>query len=220
MSAFSDKSCVGVVIYGAGGHARELSFQLKGEGIRVAAFVDDFEPNRTVRDIPVLDFPNALDRFSSLVWHVAIGETAARATLLSRLIDSKIALGGFVSKAALIAPSARIAPTAQVFSGCVVSDGVSVGNHVIINFNATVSHDVCIGDETIVSPRVAIAGNVSIGRQVFLGIGATVRNGKPLRPLVIGDNVVVGAGACVTGDVASHATVVGVPARKIRERPR
>lgn len=215
MPASTDKSCAGVVIYGAGGHARELSFQLKGEGVHVAAFVDDFDPDRTVRDIPVFDFVNALDRFRSLVWHVAIGEIAARATLLSRLIDAKITLGGFISKAALIAPSARIAPTAQVFSGSVVSDGAFVGNHVIVNFNATVSHDVSIGDETIVSPRVAIAGNVSIGRQVFLGIGAVVKNGKPLRPIVIGDNVVVGAGACVIGDVASHATVAGVPARKI-----
>jgi acetyltransferase-like isoleucine patch superfamily enzyme len=129
--------------------------------------------------------------------------------------EAKLTVGGFISKNILVSPYAQIAPTAQIFSGCVVSDGCYIGDHVIINFNCSVSHDVKIENETILSPRVTIAGNVSIGRRVFMGVGSVVMNGGPLKPIRVGDNAIIGAGACVIGDVASGTTVVGVPARKI-----
>jgi sugar O-acyltransferase (sialic acid O-acetyltransferase NeuD family) len=203
------------VIYGAGGHARELCFQLREQGIRVDAFVDDLNPNCIVRSVAVLSFEAALDRFPDSLWHVAIGDIAVRTRILSRVTEAKLTVGGFTSKNVLVAPSAKIAPTAQIFSGCVVSDGCYIGDHVIINFNCSVSHDVKIENETILSPRVTIAGNVSIGRRVFMGVGAVVMNGGPLEPIRVGDNAIIGAGACVIGDVASSTTVVGVPARKI-----
>jgi serine acetyltransferase len=44
------------------------------------------------------------------------------------------------------------------------------------------------------------------------GTGAVIRNGTPDRPLTIGDDVVIGAGACVVVDVPAGTTVAGVPA--------
>jgi len=84
-----------------------------------------------------------------------------------------------------------------------------------VNVDCTVSHDVDLGDFTTLSPGVHIAGWVSVGRGVFFGTGAVVKNGCRQRKIRINDGAIIGAGACVIGDVDRGATVVGVPARSI-----
>jgi serine O-acetyltransferase len=56
-------------------------------------------------------------------------------------------------------------------------------------------------------------GNPIIGDDVFIGVGAAVLGG-----IRIGDGVRVGANAVVVEDVASGATIVGVPGRPIGPR--
>lgn len=211
----SSKRARSAVIYGAGGHARELCFQMTSQGVQVDAFVDDIEADRLVRNTPVLRFEDASRRFPHAEWHIAIGSIDVRARLLLRLAKANLTVGGFLAKNVVVAPSAQIAKTAQVFSGCTLSDGCEVGEHVIINFNCSISHDVTIGDETIISPAVKIAGNVCIGERVFVGIGAVIINGKKDEPIKIGKNAIIGAGACVVRDVEPHSTVVGNPGRAI-----
>jgi acetyltransferase-like isoleucine patch superfamily enzyme len=48
-------------------------------------------------------------------------------------------------------------------------------------------------------------------------VGATITSGMPKNPLIIGDRVVIGAGACVVGDIPPDQTVVGIPARSIED---
>jgi acetyltransferase-like isoleucine patch superfamily enzyme len=55
-----------------------------------------------------------------------------------------------------------------------------------------------------------------LGKRVYVGTGAVIKNGTPTQPIVIGDDAVIGAGACVTKSVAPGLTVVGVPARPIQ----
>ena len=50
-----------------------------------------------------------------------------------------------------------------------------------------------------------------IGSNVEFGVGA-----KVMGPVVIGDNVIIGANAVVTKDVPSNSVVAGIPARVIR----
>jgi acetyltransferase-like isoleucine patch superfamily enzyme len=57
---------------------------------------------------------------------------------------------------------------------------------------------------------------VEIGAQAFIGIGATISNGRPGAPLRIGEGAIVAAGACVTRDVPAGAMVAGVPATRKR----
>lgn len=61
-------------------------------------------------------------------------------------------------------------------------------------------------------PEVPTEGrDIVIGAGCFLGAGAAV-----IGPCVIGDDVIVGAGAVVTSDIPSGTFVAGVPARVIR----
>ncbi|MCY1312009.1 putative acetyltransferase EpsM [compost metagenome] len=70
-----------------------------------------------------------------------------------------------------------------------------------------------LGAAVHISPGARLAGGVSVGDLSWVGIGASVR-----QLVRIGAQVVVGAGAAVTTDVADALTVVGVPARALANR--
>lgn len=53
----------------------------------------------------------------------------------------------------------------------------------------------------------------TIGDNVFIGAGARI-----LGDVTIGDNAVIGANAVVVGDIPAGATAVGVPAKVIKQR--
>lgn len=206
------------VVYGAGGHAGELIFQLRAEGVAIAAIVDDRHDEPTFAGVTVHRFESALRQFPTGRWHVAIGNIEARGRVIARLREHGLERAGFVSNRALIATTATLAPTVQVFAGAVVSDRCRIGDHAIVHFGSIICHDVKIGGCGFVGPRVAISGNVDIGEGVWVGVGAAISHGTPDRPLRIGDRAVIGAGACVIADVEPGTTVVGVPARPLPRR--
>ncbi|MFH1035195.1 MAG: acyltransferase [Pseudomonadota bacterium] len=112
---------------------------------------------------------------------------------------------------------------------------ISLGKGVLINSNTYVygKGGLTIGDHTLISPNCAIvAGDhdfsrglimeqpslnqrIAIGRDCWIGANAVVVGG-----VSIGDGAVVGAGAVVTGDLEPYSINVGVPARKVGQRPR
>ena len=60
-----------------------------------------------------------------------------------------------------------------------------------------------------------ISGYVHVGKRVYIGTGAVIVNGTEESPVIIGDDVTIGAGACVTKSIPSNSNVVGVPAKPI-----
>lgn len=83
--------------------------------------------------------------------------------------------------------------------GIVINTSVRGGERVYLE------HQVTIGAERGVNP--------TIGSDVFIGAGA-----KIIGNVAIGDGARVGANAVVVADVPPHSTVVGVPARVVRQR--
>jgi len=67
-----------------------------------------------------------------------------------------------------------------------------------------------IGQNCLIFQQVTIAGKVQIGYHVDIGAGA-----KILGPVVIGDNVRIGANSVVTKDVPAWSSVAGIPAKQL-----
>jgi len=105
----------------------------------------------------------------------------------------------------------------RVINGCVIGAktsfdqgfvimhpvGVVINSKVVGGKNITIESGVVIGDEKGKAPL--------IGNNVFIGAGAKIIGG-----ITIGDNVKVGANAVVVKDVPSNVTVVGIPAKIIK----
>jgi acetyltransferase-like isoleucine patch superfamily enzyme len=68
-------------------------------------------------------------------------------------------------------------------------------------------------DYATLAAGVMVSGRVRIGAGAYIGTNASIINGEADAPLVIGEDAVVGASACVTRSVAAGTTVVGVPAK-------
>ena len=94
----------------------------------------------------------------------------------------------------------------------VATVNVHLADFSMLNFGSTVGHEGRVGRGSVVNPGANVSGGVTIGDRVLVGAGSVV-----LQYLSVGDDATVGAGAVVTKDVAPGVTVVGVPARPLRD---
>jgi sugar O-acyltransferase (sialic acid O-acetyltransferase NeuD family) len=205
-----------LAIFGTGGHAREAAFIAERVGIARGdiAFVVEAAYYRedTMSGIAV----HTLESGTCDGWPfvAAVGNPALRERVAAMCADR-----GMIANT-LCDPSVPLHDSVFVGKGCIIASGavltvdISLGDHVHINVGASISHDAIVGDFGIVSPGARIAGHVTLGRRVFVGIGATIVNGTPAARLVVGDDVVIAAGACVVGPVAKGLRVMGVPAKE------
>jgi sugar O-acyltransferase (sialic acid O-acetyltransferase NeuD family) len=206
-----------LVVYGAGGFAREVAWLAEScpDAGPVVAMIDD-DPARhgsVINGIPVYGLAEARVAFPTARMVIGIGSPQGR-----QAVAERAAAAGFVF-ATLVHPRVERSRWIEVGEGAVICAGnilttnIRIGRQAQINLACTVGHDVDIGDFATLSPGVNCSGRVRIGARAYIGTNASIINGEPDKPLVIGDDAVVGAAACVTRDVAPGTTVVGVPAR-------
>lgn len=116
---------------------------------------------------------------------------------------------------------------------CDVGTNISLGRSPLINYDCVFldSAEIRIGDHALIGPRVCLvtpdhdfppeerrrvrtrARPIRIGDDVWIGAGAIVLGG-----VTIGDGAVIGAGAVVTHDVPAGERWAGVPARRMGSR--
>lgn len=207
-----------VLILGAGGHGRVvLDILLAERKYAVAGFLDNQRElhGRRIDGYPVLggiaELPEiaARERAGGVI--VAIGDNGTRRGLARQAEEAGLELVNAVHPSAAIARSAMIGRNVVVAAGVVVCAHCQIGDSVILNTGCIVDHQTMIGEGAHVCPGVRIAGRVTVEPGAFLGIGATV-----IPKVVIGCEAVVGAGAVVIENVPAMATVVGVPARRVK----
>jgi sugar O-acyltransferase (sialic acid O-acetyltransferase NeuD family) len=96
--------------------------------------------------------------------------------------------------------------------GVILQAGVQIGDNSSIHVGAIVAHESTVGSSCFVAHACSISGEVRIGDGTFVGTNSTI---IPRRD--IGAWATIGAGSVVTKDVAAGTTVVGSPARVVRE---
>lgn len=202
-------------IFGAGGFGREVAWlaeQTWGNSVEINFVVDNPRFLKdTVNDIPI-SLLSEIAPDADARYLVALGDPIQRQRLASAfslaghrpcvLVHPRVEMSRWV----------KIGEGAVICANCVVTCNVTIGVHVQVNLGCSVGHDVKIGDYSTLSPGVNVSGNVHIGREVFVGTNASVINGEPDKPLVIGDGAIIAAGACVIREVPPRMLVAGVPA--------
>jgi sugar O-acyltransferase (sialic acid O-acetyltransferase NeuD family) len=203
------------MIYGAGGFAREVAWLARCCEYEVACFVDDdtARHGESLVGAPVTGLDEALDRFGVRPIALGIGSPGIREKIDRRLRDRGLPLSSLEHPSVHRSEHVEIGEGSILCAGVVLTTDISIGRQVQINLNSTVGHDSILDDFCTLAPGVHISGWVHLGKRVYVGTGATFVNGLRDRPLVVGDDAVIGAGACVTRSVEPNTTVVGVPAR-------
>ncbi|MBP1718669.1 MAG: sugar O-acyltransferase, sialic acid O-acetyltransferase NeuD family, partial [Deltaproteobacteria bacterium] len=102
-----------------------------------------------------------------------------------------------------------------ICAGNILTTNITLGKQVQINLDCTIGHDVVMEDYVTLAPGVHVSGWVHLGNRVYVGTGAVIINGTEEAPIRIGDDAIIGAGACVIESVAKGLTVTGVPAKPV-----
>ncbi|MDQ2787150.1 MAG: NeuD/PglB/VioB family sugar acetyltransferase [Chloroflexota bacterium] len=201
----------GVLILGAGGHAKVVADILCCQGTPVRGFLDDNPATwgATRLGLPVLGGIATYREYMPSGLILGIGDIAARRAVVERLgVGVHDLWCNAIHPHATVAHSARLGRGVAVMARGVVNPDAILGDHSVVNTGATVDHDCVIGAYAHIGPGAHLAGGIRVGIGALIGVGANI---TPW--LTIGDDTVVGAGSVVVGDVPAHVTVKGIPAR-------
>jgi serine O-acetyltransferase len=101
-----------------------------------------------------------------------------------------------------------IHPNATILSGIMLDHGtgIVIGETAHVGYNCSILHHVTLGG----SGKRGVDRHPKVGNNVLLGAGATV-----LGNIEVGDGCQVGAGTLVIESLPQHSVAVGVPGRVI-----
>ena len=213
-----------IVIIGAGGFAREVKF-----------LIDDINQSKKtyeflgyiVSDITKLgDLDSKDEVLGDFTWFdgnedeisiaIGIGNPKLRLKLGNELINKykSISFPPLIDPNVIFDKSSCVIDEGVIIcSSTIMTVNVRVKKFALLNLNCTVGHEAVIGEGSVINPTVNISGGVNIGSMVLVVTGAQL-----LQYINIGDNTIIGAGACLTKSVPENEIWGGVPAKPLRMR--
>lgn len=111
----------------------------------------------------------------------------------------------------------------RIITGIEIHPSATIGERLFIDHGegVVIGETSVIGDDVIIYQQVTLGGtgkehgkrHPTIGNNVVIGAGA-----KILGNITIGDHVRIGAGSVVVNDVPDNCTVVGIPGRIVKQK--
>jgi len=211
-----------IAIYGGGGFAREVAWLVEScneplKQYEIVCFVDDEESSQgtVLNGIPVYGLEKARRQFPQASIVGGVGAPQTRMKMMNKAKEAGFSFETIVHPRIERSNLIKTGIGTVICAGNILTVNITLGEHVQINLDCTIGHDVIMGDYTTLAPGVHVSGWVFFGKRVYVGTGAVILNGTKESPIVIGDEAVRGAGACVTKSVPIGVTVVGIPAKPL-----
>lgn len=145
---------------------------------------------------------------------------------LADVQSATIGAGTRVWQFVVVLAGARIGQDCNICSHCLIENDVVIGDRVTVKSGVQLWDGLRVGDDVFIGPNVTFANDkYPTSRNANFKLiatriesGASIGGGATLLPgVLIGAGASVGAGAVVTKDVPGGATVVGNPARVIKQ---
>jgi sugar O-acyltransferase (sialic acid O-acetyltransferase NeuD family) len=204
-----------VVLYGAGGHGREITALIgrlcaEGADWELKGWLSDEAASwgRTIAGLPVLGDGEWLRGHPGMAVVVAIGAPRTRQTLVRRIEGFNPSFPALIDPRALTMPRSVVGQGSVVMAGAILSVDTTVGEFCSVNLRCTINHDCRLGDYATLGPGTALTGDVTLDEGVEIGAGGTCIPG-----VSVGAWSMIGAGAVVISNLPANCTAVGVPAR-------
>ena len=128
---------------------------------------------------------------------------------------------------------------ARIEPGAIIRENATIGRNSVIMMGAVINIGAVVGEGTMIDMNAVLGGRATVGKNCHIGAGAVlagVIEPASAKPVVVEDNVLVGAnavviegvrighdsvvaaGAVVIEDVAPGKVVAGCPARVIKDK--
>lgn len=207
-------------IYGASGCGRSLMPVAREHLARLGLqaeiyFIDDgLTEVRLVNGHKAVSYQTFKDLDASHKWVlIAIANSQIRQKLAEKIIADGMQLWSVHANNIVMMDAVELAEGAALSPFVTITSNVKIGKCFHANLYSYVEHDCVIGDYVTFAPGVKCNGNIHIHDHAYIGAGASIKQGTPDQPLVIGRGAIVGMGAVVTKSVPAGVTVIGNPAR-------
>lgn len=140
--------------------------------------------------------------------------------------SSKIGKNTRVWQFSVILENAIIGEDCNICAHTLIENDVSIGNRVTIKSGVYIWDGITIEDDVFIGPCVTFTNDknpsLKISGKIFshnnkkgasIGANATILPG-----ITIGEGAMIGAGSVVTKDVPANITVIGNPAKAVKEK--
>lgn len=169
---------------------------------------------KKVLGVPIIatedDIPQYIEDVEFIVTVGFIKDPSVRTRIFNHVKTAGGVLGTVIASSANVSPYSEIGQGTVILHGACVNADAKIGDNVIVNTLSNIEHDVIVGDNCHISTCASLNGMSTIGHDSFIGSQAVV-----CQCVKICENVVVGAGGIVTGNIEIPGVYVGSPVRKI-----
>jgi sugar O-acyltransferase (sialic acid O-acetyltransferase NeuD family) len=199
----------GIIVYGAGGHAKTVISLLRLLDWNIIGIVDDgVDAGSFVSDVKVLGNAALLpdlrrQGIENVVNSVGgIGNYLIRWNIFQHLKQFDFHFPTLVHPSAFVEDTVKLGDGIQVLAQSYISSGCTVDFGTLINAGVVISHEGNIGRCVNLSPGALLAGEVTIEDFAQIGMGATINLG-----VKVGSAARVGNSAVVKKDVPANGRV-------------
>jgi sugar O-acyltransferase (sialic acid O-acetyltransferase NeuD family) len=147
---------------------------------------------------------------------IAISNSKIRSEIYCNL-KKKVYFPNIIHKSAFISKSSQLDTGSIICPFATITANAKIGKNFQANIYSYVAHDCIIGDNVTFAPSVKCNGNVVIENNVYIGTGATIKNGSLDKQLTIGQNSTISAGAYVNKNVPPNYIAYGSPCKFIKK---
>jgi sugar O-acyltransferase (sialic acid O-acetyltransferase NeuD family) len=212
-----------LIILGTGGNAvdildtvRDINASRGTNTYKCLGFLDDNpqKQGQSINGIRVLGPLRSADQYRDCLFVNGIGNSRnfwKKPAILSQTGIPVERFATIVHPTASVSTMAKLGRGTVVFQNAVITSNAAIGDHVIILPNSIISHDAIIGDYTCIAGGACLSGGVQVGTACYIGSNSCI-----IENVVIGNECMVGMGSVVLKDVPANSTVVGNPARFLK----
>lgn len=213
-----------IVLIGAGGFGREVvtiiellnSKYSQSPRYELLGFLDDgsqYHDGVMINGYPWLGKSDwILQHKEEVFCTCTIGSPKIRAQIQRKLTEQGVKFETIIAGASYVGPYTEIGKGCVIYAGVTISVNCKIGDGVLMNQMVDIGHDVIIGDYTSIMPATGISGYCKIGSEVNIGGHAFIIPGRK-----VGDGATIAAGSIVFANVKAGTTVLGNPAKRMRE---
>lgn len=212
-----------IVVVGVGGFGREtldvieaINAVAESPVWEILGAVDDSPSDLNLKRLEARGIPfigNVAGVPAAATVAIGIGSPKVRHMIHGQLAERGFAFASLIHPTAVVGSQVRIGDGAIICAGVSIGTNVALGKQIHLNPHSVIGHDTVLGDFVSVNPNATVSGECTLNAEVLLGAGALILQG-----LKVGARATIGAAACVTKDVQTASTVVGVPAVPLQLR--